>query len=68
MKMSNPLDNARDAELVIERAVTAGITLDAGNVIDLLVDNLLHLTLAECREALRISSFRGRWPSAERRA
>jgi len=60
------LDRARHVELIIERAERAGVAIDSGNVIDLLADNMPDASLEDCRHALRVSSFRGRWPAAER--
>ena len=59
-------DRARAAEHIIERAVAAGVTVDSGNVIDLLADNLPGLGIHTLRVALADSTYRGRWPSAER--
>jgi hypothetical protein len=52
---------------IIARAVAAGVSLDAGNVIDLLADNLPSFTLAQLRAALADSQYAGRWPAAELR-
>lgn len=59
------LDRARFAELIIERAERAGVSIDSGNVIDLLADHMPEASLEGCRHALRVSSFRNRWPAAE---
>lgn len=57
-------DVAADVRAVIDRADAAGITLDDGNVIDLLADNIEHVSLRDLRDALVISGHGARFPRA----
>lgn len=50
---------------IIAFATAAGVAIDAGNVIDLLADNLPNCPLNDLRTALARSNYAGRWPSAE---
>jgi hypothetical protein len=48
-------DIAREAKVVIDRARADGLTIDDGNVIDLLADNMAGPTLLMLRDSLKIA-------------
>lgn len=51
---------------IIGKAIGARVALDAGNVVDLLADNLPGVSLDLLRSALVVSRYGGRWPTAEK--
>jgi hypothetical protein len=57
-------DVAAECKRVIERADAADVALDDGNVVDLLADNIPHVSLADLRCALVISGHGSRFPKA----
>jgi hypothetical protein len=65
--MSTPrtlIEIARECEAVIDRAEAAGVTIDDGNVIDLLADNLEREPLRTLQDALVITRHGARFPRA----
>lgn len=58
------MDVAVECRKVIERAERAGVTIDDGNVIDLLADNIVDVSLADLRVALVCSGIGDRFPRA----
>lgn len=51
---------------IIGKAIGARVVVDAGNVVDLLADNLPRVPLDTLRAALAASRYGGRWPTAEK--
>lgn len=67
LKGSPPRGNiVADVNRVIHRAAREGMTIDGGNVIDLLADNIPVIRLSDLRTALAASEFAGQWPEAEK--
>lgn len=58
------VDVAAECKRVIDRAERAGVTIDDGNVIDLLADNIVDVSLADLRAALVCSGHGPRFPRA----
>jgi hypothetical protein len=51
------MDIAQEARLIITRARKAGVTVDDGNVIDLLADQMTREPLDTLRDALAVSGL-----------
>jgi hypothetical protein len=49
---------------IIERADAAGISLDDGNIVDLLADNIELVSLNDLRDALVVCGHGARFPRA----
>lgn len=58
---------ATEVRRIIERADSADIALDDGNIIDLLADNLESEPLDTLRDALVVAGMGSRFPHAVRR-
>lgn len=54
------------AKAVIERALAAGVVVDDGNVVDLILDNLEGVSSVEARKLVGLA-MPGRFPEAENR-
>jgi hypothetical protein len=68
MKMKMPtllVDLAEDARRIINAAEAAGVSIDDGNVIDLVPDNT-DASLSDIRDALIIGGLAPRFPHATR--
>lgn len=61
------IDIAKEARVIIDRARAAGVTVDDGNVVDLLADNMPSVPLDTFRYALAIAGAGNHFPRAERR-
>ena len=51
---------------IIARAEADGLTIDDGNVVDLLADNLNDLSISQIRLALIVAGLAARFPRASR--
>lgn len=55
---------AKDCEQLIRFAESKGIAIDDGNVVDLIADNIVSVSLAQIRAALIIAGYAEQFPRA----
>jgi hypothetical protein len=67
MKPYKLIDIATQVRAVIKAAEHDGLSVDDGNVIDLLADNITeHVSLSDLRSALVVAGYSARFPRATR--